>query len=499
MKYVLYARKSSESEERQALSIEAQITELREFAAKERLEIVASFEEAKTAKEPGRTVFGKMLDTLVRGEADGILAWHPDRLARNSVDGGRIIHMLDTGTLKDMKFPTMTFENTPQGKFMLSIAFSQSKYYVDNLSENVKRGIRQKLRRGEWPTLAPIGYINNPRTRNIQPDSEKAPLVRRAFELYATGDHTLYSLRQALFENGLRSFGGKPLPVSGVQKLLQNHIYYGMMCIHGEFFPGCFEPIVRKDLFDEVQRVMAGRAKKQHKRKHEYPFIGFAHCSSCGCAITAERQKGHHYYRCTKKKGRCEEKKYLREESLLEQVKKIVEQVSLPDDWAENMLRRLDTEKAEDKAANRAVVQHHREDKREIEKKLEDLLDLRLEGVLDTAEYIAKKNSFVSRKLQIEQKIKDAERGGNDWLEPMREIILRSRDAKMLLSSGKPEEYPTFLKTIGSNFLLKGNALRWEPRRGWAVIANRITFPDWSGRKDSNLRPHGPEPCALAN
>ncbi|MBI3618711.1 recombinase family protein [Candidatus Peregrinibacteria bacterium] len=147
MKYVLYARKSSESEERQALSIEAQIAELREFAAKERLEIVASFEEAKTAKEPGRTVFGEMLDTLARGEAEGILAWHPDRLARNSVDGGRIIHMLDTAKLKDLKFPTMTFENTPQGKFMLSIAFSQSKYYVDNLSENVKRGIYKNFSR----------------------------------------------------------------------------------------------------------------------------------------------------------------------------------------------------------------------------------------------------------------------------------------------------------------------------------------------------------------
>ncbi|MBI3816812.1 recombinase family protein [Candidatus Peregrinibacteria bacterium] len=223
MKYVLYARKSSESEERQALSIEAQIAELREFAAKERLEIVASFEEAKTAKEPGRTVFGEMLDTLVREEAEGILAWHPDRLARNSVDGGRIIHMLDTAKLKDLKFPTMTFENTPQGKFMLSIAFSQSKYYVDNLSENVKRGIRQKLRRGEWPTLAPVGYINNPKTRNIQHDSEKAPLVRKAFELYATGDHTLYSLRQALADMGLRNVSGKLLPVSGIQKLLQNH------------------------------------------------------------------------------------------------------------------------------------------------------------------------------------------------------------------------------------------------------------------------------------
>jgi len=481
MKYVLYARKSSESEERQALSIEAQIAELREFAAKERLEIVASFEEAKTAKEPGRTVFGEMLDTLIHGEADGILAWHPDRLARNSVDGGRIIHMLDTGKLKDLKFPTMTFENTPQGKFMLSIAFSQSKYYVDNLSENVKRGIRQKLRRGEWPTLAPVGYINNPKTRNIQHDSEKAPLVRKAFELYVTGDHTLYSLRQTLFEIGLRSFGDKPLPVSGVQHLLQNPVYYGMMRIHGEFFPGCFEPIVRKDLFDEVQRVMAGRAKKQHKRKYEYPFIGFAHCSSCGCAITAERQKGHHYYRCTKKRGKCEEKKYLREESLLEEVRRIVEQVTLPDSWAENMLRRLNTEKAEDRSQNRAAVQHLKVKKREIEKKLEDLLDLRLEGVLDTAEYVAKKNSLASRKHEIEQKIRDAERGGNDWLEPMREIILRSRDAKMMLSSGKPEEYPTFLRNVGSNFLLKGNALHWEPRRGWSALANRAAFPEWSG------------------
>ncbi len=440
-----------------------------------------------------------MLDTLERGEANGILAWHPDRLARNSVDGGRIIHMLDTGTLKNMKFPTMTFENTPQGKFMLSIAFSQSKYYVDNLSENVKRGIRQKLRRGEWPSLAPIGYINNPRTRNIQQDPETAPLVRNAFELYVTGDHTLYSLRQTLFEIGLRSFGDKPLPVSGVQHLLQNPVYYGMMRVKGELYSGCFEPIVRKDLFDEVQRVMAGRAKKQHKRKHEYPFIGFAHCSSCGCAITAERQKGHHYYRCTKKRGKCEEKKYMREESLLEEVRRIVEQVSLPDDWAEKMLRRLDTEKAEDKAGNRAAVQHLKAKKREIEKKLEDLLDLRLEGVLDTAEYVAKKNSLVSRKHEIEQKIKDAQRGGNAWLEPMREIILRSRDAKMLLSDGEPEEYPTFLKTIGSNFLLKGNALLWEPLRGWGAIVNRASFSDWSGRLDSNQRPYGPEPYALAN
>ena len=167
MKYFIYARKSTDSEERQVLSIEAQLAELKEFAAKEKLEIVASLCEAKTAKEPGRTVFGEMLDRIEKGAAQGILAWHPDRLARNSIDGGRIIYLLDTGKLKDLKFPTFWFDNTPQGKFMLNIAFGQSKYYIDNLSENIKRGHRAKLRKGIWPSFAPLGYLNNNKTKGI--------------------------------------------------------------------------------------------------------------------------------------------------------------------------------------------------------------------------------------------------------------------------------------------------------------------------------------------
>src|SRR3990167_8478956 len=126
MKYFIYTRKSTDSEERQILSIESQISELKEFAAKEKLEIVASLCEAQTAKEPGRKIFGEMLDRIEKGEAQGILAWHPDRLAGNSVDGGKIVYMLDTGRIKDLKFPTFWFESTPQGKFMLNIAFGQS-------------------------------------------------------------------------------------------------------------------------------------------------------------------------------------------------------------------------------------------------------------------------------------------------------------------------------------------------------------------------------------
>src|SRR3989344_1858141 len=146
VKYIVYCRKSRDEADKQVLSIEAQLAELHEFAKREKLEITEVIEEAKTAKTPGREKFAEVLKKIEKGQASGILAWHPDRLARNSIDGGRIVYLLDTGKLKDLKFPTFWFDNTPQGKFMLSIAFGQSKYYVDNLSENVRRGMRQKLR-----------------------------------------------------------------------------------------------------------------------------------------------------------------------------------------------------------------------------------------------------------------------------------------------------------------------------------------------------------------
>jgi len=312
MRYIIYARKSTEEEDRQVLSIEAQLVELKEFAAKEKLEIVASFQEAKTAKEPGRTKFAEMLSFLEQGKAEGILSWNPDRLARNSVDGGKIIHMIDCGLIKSLKFPTFWFEPTPQGLFMLNIAFGQSKYFVDNLRENVKRGLRQKIRNGVWPGWAPVGYLNNAQTRGIDIDEMKTQKVRQLFELYATGAYTLKALANWCKENGLCGNLGKQISVSNVQKILNNPFYVGLMRWKGEMFEGHHEPLISKKLFDRCQEVMQKRGKVQEVRKHNFAFLGLLKCASCGCSITGERQKGHNYYRCTKKKGPCQEKHYLR-------------------------------------------------------------------------------------------------------------------------------------------------------------------------------------------
>ena len=494
MKYILYARKSTEEDDRQVLSIEAQLVELREYAAKEKLEIVASFQEAKTAKEPGRIKFAEMLSLIERGKADGIISWHPDRLARNSVDGGKIIHFVDRGLIKSLKFPTFWFEATPQGLFMLNIAFGQSKYFVDNLRENVKRGLRQKIRNGVWPGWAPVGYLNNPKTRMIDIDREKSGKVKKLFELYATGEYTLKSLANWCREKGLCGNLRKEIAISNVQKILSNSFYIGLMRWKGEIFEGQHEPLIPKKLFDKCQEVMAKRGKVKEVRKHNFAFLGLLKCASCGASITAEKQKGHNYYRCTKKKGLCREKHYLREEALTEQIKSFLQKVSLSSQDTEKILAALDNEQEQARQAAQTEVSILREQLLQIEIKLQKLLDVYLADALSTEEYAVKKQELLSQKIELQEKITDFEQKGLSWLEPAREFVKSLNQAANLLSSHNPSEMTTFLKNIGSNHILRNRQFVFAPKIEYKLVAERseaassgLLFPKWCARQDLNL------------
>jgi DNA invertase Pin-like site-specific DNA recombinase len=207
-----------------------------------------------------------MIERIEKGEASGILAWHPDRLARNMLDGGRIIHMVDTGLITQIKFCMIDFQPTSQGKFTLAMMFGMSKYYVDNLSENIRRGQRQKVKNGIWPMVAPAGYVNDKASRTIVPHPERGPLIRKAFELYATGAYPLDRLTATMTELGMTNgtgtkFKDKPLSRTQYSRLLQNPIYYGTFSYRGEHFEGKHEPLITKALFDQCQEVIHGKSR----------------------------------------------------------------------------------------------------------------------------------------------------------------------------------------------------------------------------------------------
>ena len=499
MRYIIYARKSTESEERQIMSIESQLSELNEFAAKEKLEIVASLCEAQTAKEPGRMKFAEMLSFLEQGKADGILSWNPDRLARNSIDGGQIIYLLDTGKIKDLKFPTHWFENTPQGKFMLNIAFGQSKYYVDNLSENIRRGHRAKLRKGIWPGFAPLGYVNNHKTRDIDVDTEKAPLIKKGLELYSTGKYTLKQIAKILKDLGLRSHKGNVLAVSCVQRMLSKSFYYGLFKFKGETHQGTHEPIITKKLFDECQAVMKDRGHiKTRKAEKTFPFRGLLACGECKCAITAEVQKGHNYYRCTKKREMCSQK-YVREELLTEQVKSFLQKISLSSQDTEKVLRELDKDEQKAKESSLAVLQNLKSEIADIGVKLDKLLSAYLDEIVSAEEYATQKQKMLAHKVELQEEIREIEDKGVSWLEPARAWVKSLNQAEKLLESGDKSEMTTFLKQIGSNHILINKSFSFSPKKPYEILAERraslreassfhLRNPELRRDRDSNPR-----------
>ncbi|MBX3389793.1 MAG: recombinase family protein [Phycisphaeraceae bacterium] len=304
------------------------------MAKRYELEVVQVFVERQTAKRPGRPMFGEMLDRIAKGDASGIIAWHPDRLARNSMDGGRVIYLIDTGVIRDLRFPTFTFEPTAQGKFMLSVMFGQSKYYSDNLGENVRRGKNHRIKNGHWPQVAPLGYVNDRNRHMVVPHPVYGPLVTKLFELYATGDYTLKDVRRIVSDLGLLGPRGRPPSDSRIQHALQNPFYYGLLRYKGEFYQGKHEPLVSQEVFDKCRVAMNDHARfKTWGVLKPFMYRGHVRCGECGSTITMEIQKGHRYLRCTKKRGQCSQK-YLREEHLHEQVRQALWSVSIEEDLA---------------------------------------------------------------------------------------------------------------------------------------------------------------------
>jgi site-specific DNA recombinase len=474
-KYFIYTRKSTDVEDKQVLSIEAQIAELRKYARDNGLFVVDTIIEKKSAKMPGRPNFGAMLARIEAGEASGIIAWHPDRLARNSIDGGQVVYLLDQTHLRSLKFPTFWFENTSQGKFMLSIAFGQSKYYIDNLAENTKRGLRQKIRRGEFPGLAPIGYINDARVHIIVVDKRRAPIVRQAFELYALGDKRLVDIADFLAIKGIKTKGGLLLKKDRIKKMLTNPLYYGHFRYAGEVHEGKHPAIITKKLFDRVQATLERRGHKRKGVNEPQALCGLLVCGGCRMAITAEKKVKHQkngnvheyvYYRCSRKHKTivCKEPT-ITEPDLVEQLSGILESYALPKSWAVELEAMLveDEQKAEQSSA--VFIADAQNKAQSLQSKLQRLLDSYLDQDIDQDTYRTKQAELMSMKKTLEEQISTLTIACNAWVEPMREWLKQATDLNNITETAEPIAIKqAFLQMDGLNLFLTDKKARLLPR-----------------------------------
>lgn len=475
IRYFAYCRKSTEDEDRQVLSIQSQAQELKGLASRLGLQVVDVAHEAQSARIPGRPVFETILKRIERGEAQGILAWHPDRLARNALDGGRIIHLLDTGTLTDLKFPTYTFDNSPQGKFNLGMAFVQSKYYVDQLSQNVRRGNRTKRERGWLPNMAPTGYLNAARgsEKIITSDLERFPIVKRLWELFLTGAYSIPELLETAHSMGLRTLprkrcGGGPITRSALYHLLASPFYAGYIVHGGIWYKGRHEAMVTLDQWKRVQALLR-RPTRPRPDRYEFLYVGLIRCGTCSCAVTAEHKVNRFgsryvYYHCTHnrrtiacREGSIEERQL--EIEIMETVKKIY----LPDRLTARLLELVNREGRRSQRVEEQIKQTILKAIAENERNTANLTRLRYRELIPDEEFVRERSLLAEENLRLHEKLKELETKKS--LEPQERLFLFRNRMVFWLTHGTRDQKREILSSVGSNLLLTNKKISIDVKK----------------------------------
>ncbi len=356
IKYCLYARKSTEDDEHQALSIDSQIREMSNLAVREKLEVVEVRSEKHSAKAAGqRPIFQKLLADVREGKFNGILTWAPDRLSRNGGDLGVLVDLMDQKALVEIRTYTQKFTNNPNEKFLLMILGSQAKLENDNKSLNVKRGLKARVEMGLWPGIAPTGYLNDKRSDHkceVLVDPIRSSVVKQIFE--KVGRERLSGRKvYEWLRNDIRftSRYGKPLSLSNIYNMLKNPFYCGMFEFprkSGNWYTGKHTPLITKELFQLAQEKISEESRPKHKFQ-DFTFTKLMTCGYCGSGVTAqEKSKAlkdggtnwYIYYSCTKAKDHNCKNPFIREDNLITLLLKIIDQVSIDEIDARHLIER---------------------------------------------------------------------------------------------------------------------------------------------------------------
>jgi site-specific DNA recombinase len=518
MKYYIYCRKSTESEDRQILSLGAQKRELTEFAEKNNLNVVSILSESASAYTQGRKKFGEMVRGIQEGKADGIIVWAYNRLARNSLDGGMIIHLLDIGDLKEIRTPTSITNGSGNNKFMLQLEFAMSKKSSDDNSESVKRGNKEKILRG-WDIRKHPGYmfVEDPNynwEKVLHPDPERFQLIKDSFGLVLKGKSVRNTLDILNNKWGYRTpktrrQGGKPMTLSNLYRVLQDDFYCGWIYTpDGQKIKGKHKQMIREDEFNYIQQILADKRKPRPKYL-ELPYRSQIFCGECGCTVCMEekiqticsecknkfssRNKKHcpkcntkisnmshpkHfryvYGRCTKKKRhiKCSQKT-IRLESLEKQLTYFLDSIEISPRVHEWIIKRLQEKNMSFLNKNKQVNKNHESNLKRKQNELDSLFSRFVSpentnyALISAQEYQVKRNKLSKEKTKIESMIDDSKEQRSSFMNDQVEAFNISAKAKQEFENGDYKKKTAIIQSLGSNLVLKDRKIRIEQEYPW--------------------------------
>ena len=471
IKYFLYARKSSESEDRQVLSIDSQIDELKKLAKREGLEIIGKpLYESQSAKEPGRPIFNQMLEQIHKGEAQGIICWKLDRLARNPIDGGSINWMLQQEVIKHIRAYDKDYYPT-DNVLMMSVEFGMANQYLRDLSQNVKRGLRTKVEMGIYPAPASIGYVNDryavKGNKTILPDETRFDLVRELFDLMLTGSYTVPQIQKMAHKKlGLTMPSGRPISKTATYYLFTNPFYYGSFEYprkSGNWYKGIHKPMITEEEYDKIQ-IILGRKGKPRPRSHAFAFTGMIRCGECGGMITAEektkRQKNGNvhnyiYYHCGKKKNPNCAQKCIEKKELNKQIRAKINKITIDPEFTEWALDLYKKENKKEASNITLIIDNLQKAYKAVVQKIKKINLMRADEELDEQEYKEMKGDFNKERIRLEALLADTSDRIGKWLDKADELFQFATTAKESFEKGGIEIRKRILANLGSNLLLK--------------------------------------------
>ena len=488
MKCVIYARVSSKEQDREGFSIPSQLKLLREYALKNGFEIEKEFTDSESAKSAGRQAFNEML-TLLRSKKDvrTLLVEKTDRLYRNFPDYVRleeldvIVHLVKEGE-------TISKDSMSHAKFIHGIKLLMAKNYIDNLSEEVKKGFLEKAEQGLWPHRAPVGYSNDTNSHTIFPDPIKSEIIHELFVRYSTGNYSLQSLSDIAKQSGLFSRNSQVVNKAGIHRILKNSIYCGEFNWKGKRYIGKHEQIVSKSLFDDVQRLLsAGRPNGQVRR--QFPFTGLVKCGLCGCSMTAEIKKGKYiYYRCTQFKGKCGNT-YIRQEKLDDLFAEIVGRVKVHPSVVDDIRMAL-LESQKDRAAFQTKsLEALSKREKHLQKLIDTAYEDKLLGVISIDLWKRKSEDWQSELVDISHKIREFKGANVDYYQTGVGILELANTAYGKYLKQEYSEKRRLLQSLLSNSTFTRGSLCPTYKQPFDILAKGLEFQSKRGRRDSNSRP----------